>query len=259
MAEPHFFKYMKKRHGWHTATLKQIDWQPFKQAARTYTSSDTHLLKLVHDKLPTRSHKARIQSWVDAACPYCGERETFDHIMRCSQAAAKEFRITIIQSVRTYFRKWTAPVAFEETYVEALTLWLDDANPADAHHTIGARQAEIGWSPFIRGFLSIAWRELLETEPWTSPVACSHSESEDSWPPDNQDSSSQVDDWSFYLDEELIPALDPSKEREIDLFLSGLIKLVWSQMSTLWEVHLDNTHHHSTCRTLGCFCGHPAR
>ena len=44
MAESTFFQYMEKRHGWSPSIAQQIDWQSFKQAARTYTSSDTHLL-----------------------------------------------------------------------------------------------------------------------------------------------------------------------------------------------------------------------
>ena len=173
--------------------------------------------------------------------------------MRCSQTASKEFRIQISQLARQYCQKWMAPVTFEDAYVEALNLWLSNEDPTAAHHTIGSRQAEIGWPLFIRGFLSVAWRDLLEAEEWTNPTECSISLDEDSMHQSAEDDSTIGNaleaGWTFYLESESMSAHGHTKTQDLDLFLSGLIKLIWSQMSTLWEEHLDINHHNSNCRS----------
>ena len=55
VAEPEFFQYLQKRHGWSSTTTTLIDWELFRKAARNFPSTDIHLLKLVYDKLPTNN------------------------------------------------------------------------------------------------------------------------------------------------------------------------------------------------------------
>jgi hypothetical protein len=67
-AETEFYKYLQRRHEWHPGTAKTVLWSAFQMAARTYNSSEVHLLKLVHDQLPTRQHLSRFQPWTEATC-----------------------------------------------------------------------------------------------------------------------------------------------------------------------------------------------
>ena len=60
-----------------------IDWEAFHIAARTYSSTKVHLLKLVHDQLPFRTHTARFQPWTTSHCHYCDHPDTMDHL-QCS-------------------------------------------------------------------------------------------------------------------------------------------------------------------------------
>jgi hypothetical protein len=89
---PPLFEYLMRRHGWSQPTLSDIDWDVFERAASKMNSSQVQLLKLVHDKLPTRYELAKSNPFQSRACRYCAEAETFHHLITCNNPMSAKFR-----------------------------------------------------------------------------------------------------------------------------------------------------------------------
>jgi hypothetical protein len=145
------------------------------------------------------------------------------------------------------------------------------------HHWAGTRklrhsQRDIGWRFLIRGFLSIHWRQfLLKTrhqEKWATKLEDDSANSL-GFALEDEDTSDFDPEW--LLTEQEIDAA-PTNEEELDdaeftiefnsdihqsssdlprqptastdptIFLAGIIKILWTEMSTLWRSHLDYNH-----------------
>ena len=107
-------------------------------------------------------------------------------------------------SLLTYCKKKKTPHNFHVTIVIALEHWvrgqapLESTTASPAVHKLIHAQRRIGWTRFLRGFLSQQWQHYLEYE-------FNH----------NQDSPAPT-------------------HFEYDQFFSGLIKIMWEQQSKFW-------------------------
>jgi hypothetical protein len=201
--------YLRSRHHWSPKTLKSIQWKWFQLAANNYTHTDNHLTKLVHDQLPTQTYKAKQggQPWLPTKCRYCntGADETFEHLLRCDHQYSQRFRKTLPLTVLQYCTKRKTPHNFHVTLVIALEDLLRDKPPLESIEAGQAvlklihAQKAIGWSHLLRGFFSDQWHKYLEYEL-------------------NHNPAERAPDYFDYAS-----------------FFSGLIKLIWSQQSTLWN------------------------
>jgi len=117
-------------------------------------SFDSHLLKLVHDKLPTRYHIAKFQPWVRRTCAYCHQDETFDHLMQCSNTLSANFCQHLYQTIHEYGERRLVPQEFTLAYLDGLQQWLQGHHPTVAHPRLEQAQSAIGWRLLIRGYLS---------------------------------------------------------------------------------------------------------
>jgi hypothetical protein len=147
-------------------TIKAIDWPSFRQAARNYYSTDVHLLKLVHDKLPTNYVKARYQSWTSPTCHFCIHPETFDHLCvgQCNPRSIA-FREQLKIKIDDYFETTNTPATFRVSFQAALDIWLGQRNISDQEwigpQDLFQEQNTIGWKQMFRGFLSNKWKHHL--------------------------------------------------------------------------------------------------
>jgi hypothetical protein len=107
--EPEYFQYLQEKHTWDKSIISDINWVAFRAATRNSASSPTHLLKLIHGKLPTRKHKSRFQAHVPPTCHYCDSEETLQHLVRCDNPLSKKFRAQIISDIRAYGSKHQLP------------------------------------------------------------------------------------------------------------------------------------------------------
>jgi hypothetical protein len=230
-AEPPFFHYLRDKHSWSSRTLADVDWSVFRSAARNYSASDVHLLKLVHDKLPTNSHKAKFQPWVAGHCSYCSQRETFDHLMQCHHALPADFRQRVTTAVRAFGERRQIPEDFITAYLDGLQQWLQGHEPVLSHPGLDTAQSAIGWRLLPRGFLSSAWAQYLEL--LLQP----------SWQADDTSISSEEDTLEVYEDNQSSQGgRVASHHHDVRTVLSELVRVVWSEMSSFWERHLDHIH-----------------
>lgn len=262
-AEPIFFQYLSKRHGWDFDIPNMIDWDAFRVAARNYVSTDVHLLKLVHDLLPTRHHVSKFQPWTDPSCHYCTEHETIDHIQlsQCN-SISQQFQHDLTDAVRHYFQRNHAPDAFQQVFFSALLRWFnpvtasDPAVPDEHISHLFLSQSTIGWRFMTRGFLSIKWRELYQKSLLENQWGV-HDSSTSQDPDENDDNCEdsdndlgELDIESISTDHESTPNLmllgdntsASHKTSDPIIFMAGLIKTMWLELGTLWKHHLQKIH-----------------
>jgi hypothetical protein len=271
-AEPRYSEYLTRKHQWHPSTYRCIDWRAFRMAARTYHSSEVHLLKLVHDQLPTRSHLSKFQPWTVPNCHHCGARDTIDHLQRttCNPISSR-YPEDICNAVTGYFDKHQTPHAFRTTFLYCLRQWLQESEDAidtttDSWHgspILHRHQQAIGWRLMTRGMLSTHWltllRQTLHNDHWrtrhtdiSTYTGASWSKvetlSSTSW--SIVDSEEEADlnmfEPEYTVDFDLPEAMQssPGGQRTIDptIFIAGLIKIMWVELATLWRSHLDLIH-----------------
>jgi hypothetical protein len=129
-AEPAFFDYLTTKHQWDYQVVDTIDWDAFCMAGHTFSSTEVHLLKLVHDKLPLRKQVSRHQPWTSTQCHYCANHDTMDHLQTgiCNPVSVG-FRSDIYKKNRLYLQKRQCPPEFEKRFRSTLMGWLDPVQP----------------------------------------------------------------------------------------------------------------------------------
>lgn len=245
-AEPALHSYLLKRHNWEHDTINDIDWDIFRHANRNYSSTDIHLLKLVHDKLPTNLQKSRYFPWVSSKCHFCEEPETFEHLCTstCNQRSI-EFRNKLLQELNEFFLTTNTPAPFCDAYLDAIRLWLfqNTTRPWALQRgpkSLFRRQKAIGWSQMSRGFLSKAWRQYLRTtlkmreqEDWHSRQVAEMGD------PDMPKGQFWVDFSTQDKQTPPTPLTDPKR------LLAKLITITRNEMGSLWSNHLTFLHQDS--------------
>ena len=257
-ATPAYQDYLKKRQGWTKATYNDVDWESFQAAARTYHSAEVHLLKLVYDKLPTNSNKAKYQPWISPKCHFCDQPETFTHLCRskCNKRSIT-FQTNLTTKLQEYLQQANAPQDFQTQFLEAIHQWYSDTNPKNPTHGMSSntpstqRQAHIGWNHMLKGFLTKAWREQLIKEIRTNRLLhwCTQNDDTHTNDPHNRPIDAP-DEPDFHI---TFPRGAPANSYstiEATALISGIIKLIWAEMSTLWTAHLQYIHQYEASIAL---------
>ena len=209
-ALPPLLIYMRQKHSWEPHVVDTVNWEAFRTAARNYSSTEVHLLKLVHDRLPLRDQVSRFQPWIQNTCHYCDASDTMDHLQKSScNPASATFRRSICDTLMLYLDSRQCPSGFCTAFLAGLRYWLYDEPPTCILGTaVFDAQQKIGWRLLIRGFIAIEWTTLLQ-----HPSPQSPQESE-------------------------LEALT-TKGNSI---VSGAIKIFWAELGTLWIRHLETIH-----------------
>jgi hypothetical protein len=219
---PDLHGYFRRRYKWTKAVIADVQWHWFQSAVRTYSHSDNHLMKLVYDQLPTTAQKNKTggQPWLPCLCRHCdAEPETFDHLLQCDHDLGNTFRRDLVKSVTALFNKWKIPIAFSTTLLDSLHDWFHGTPPLELRMNTPAvnvlihAQRKIGWTRFLRGFLSTQWQRYLEYE-------------------QNHDKKPQP------------------KHFDYNNFFRQLIKTFWSHQSTFWKDYQTALHQKQTTEAL---------
>jgi hypothetical protein len=247
MASQHdLFQYLKQRHHWDHATLMTIDWKIFRKAATSHPATNSQLMKLVHDKLPTNHYKSKRDATVSSKCHYCSEQETFQHLCTssCNETSIK-FREKVRQQVTQYLQKICAPAPFLQTYVKSLEHSLQcqrsEINSNCCPTQLQTSQDSIGWPLFLRGFLAQEWRKHMlslvhgaRLEQWL----CGQDQTE----VERLGHNRHYDGISTSQHKGLNPQI------HVETVMVKLIHILWDNMLHLWQEHLQLIH---TTTSLG--------
>jgi len=266
-ALPEYRAYLIRKHQWLPETYDDVDWPAFQMATRNYFSTEVHLVKLIHDQLPTRHRVHRYQPWVPPHCHYCDSTETFYHLQTCSHhPVSSQFRTTLVDHVAAYFKSFDIPIRFQSVFLHSLDLCLHPATEVPSlFRAVEFAQQSIGLHLITRGFLSLQWRHLLKetiresqwtttTGPKDSPLDphAATSDSADDTEPETYDPTAAImestrtvvarsRDFDRLVQDS---AAEAREHRQLapTIFFAGLIKLLWSDLGQLWLDHLKEVH-----------------
>ena len=208
-SETDYHRYLLEKHRWSKTTLSEINWPAFRAAARNFDSTDTHLLKLIHGKLPTRKHKSRFDPHLSPQCHYCSDEETFEHLARCHNPISTQFRTNVVRGIRAYCSKYHLPATFTTVITTAVNDWTHNREPLRSHpvplnaHSCIRSQSQIGWWHFLLGFTSTSWQTFLASTL-------------------RRDTRHNPDDLSKII--------------------AGLLQAIWTSLSEFWKAHLTHIH-----------------
>jgi hypothetical protein len=87
-------EYIRRKNIWSVASLQTVHWEAHAQAIKRTSVPHTHLVKLLHNILPTHAQANKFDGGT-RTCPVCLiTGEDFHHIMRCTHAPRIEWRRT---------------------------------------------------------------------------------------------------------------------------------------------------------------------
>ena len=70
---------------------KEVDWEMLKTCTRITQESEETVCKLVNNQLPTCHRKEVRGAYAGGRCRYCGQEETFAHLLKCNNKHANKF------------------------------------------------------------------------------------------------------------------------------------------------------------------------
>ena len=155
--------YLAGWHKWSQGTESKIDWDAFQTAVRNCHIPHIQLVKLVHDKLPTRYEQAKSNPQGLKTCHYCTSDETFAHLLQCDNPISQRFREDLQHQLENYFIATQTPESFRKLVLQSQRLWYKPT-PPETHQLdtpierTYQEQQQIGWQLFLKGYISKEWR-----------------------------------------------------------------------------------------------------
>jgi hypothetical protein len=200
---PAYHHYLVHRYGWTMNQIHHIDWTVFQRASHNSAIDHVQLLKLVHLKLPTNSEMAKANPHHSDKCQYCTERQTFHHLLKCTNTMSAAFRDQIQEVIEVYLdlQEVPIPLAHGLLYVLRRILGLPQIHTLSKFDqsiaTCVQEQLQLG-DQFLQGFLISSWRTTLE----------------------------RIND-KYCID----------RRRNATDVIAGLVKKLWQEQLTLWDKH----------------------
>lgn len=238
-AQRTFRHYMQKRHAWTSGTYDDIDWESFYDATRNFAGNAIHLMKLVHDKLPTNLAKSRYSNHSSAQCHFCPHPDTFNHLCTstCNERSLS-FRHHLIQEMTEFLHENT-PKAFSVTFLNALHIWLDSNVRASPHPWEGPpglkhKQHTIGWTQMFRGYFTKEWRRYLQR------TIKEHQVQKWLYENERRRSKTEVEKQEVY-NPYAYGKLTSTYVSPVRI-LSKIIRKIWTLMGNLWRQHTSYLH-----------------
>jgi hypothetical protein len=97
---PPLRQYLQQRNNWTASTMTSINWEAHKKAIKTTSLPKVHVVKLVHNIIPTNKQVYR-QDKNRQSCPLCKtEPEIRDHIQKCNHISRQEWRTNLFELSR---------------------------------------------------------------------------------------------------------------------------------------------------------------
>ena len=160
-------RYIKKKNGWTEFTMQEvINWEAHAQAMIRSTKKRTHLVKMVHDILPTHGLANKFDNG-NRPCPTCQSiNEDRDHIFRCEHPTRSAWRQDFLNKLETFLSEKDTSPDLILLLMAALEQWMasgDTAtqiNPDDYDMELGQvirQQNVIGWEQIFHGRFGKAW------------------------------------------------------------------------------------------------------
>jgi hypothetical protein len=204
--------YLQNKNNWIPETSNMIQWEWFRQAIRKYkAATPNHLTKLIYNQLATPARKAKAggQHWHDPICPHCHlQPESFDHMLRCDDTNAIEYRMHLPTAIAKLCDKSNTPTKFKTILMVIIDQWLGQqivkVPPKESNQIkqLITAQELIGWTNFTWGFYAKEWHDFLLSD---------------------------------------TPPNTPTKGMP-STFFSNLIALMWTEQTAFWTAYQEWRH-----------------
>ena len=210
-------EYIQTKHSWSETTLKTIHWEAHARAIRRTLVSHTHLVKLLHQILPTHAQANKFDGGT-RLCPVCTTtKEDFRHIIRCGHESRSTWRQTFLQDLRDHLIASNSSPLLSELLLEGIRQWFTSESdihlrPEAFHPSLRSiiyQQNRIGWGQLFLGRFGISWSSHQQG------YSCHHQSRA------SADMKSQSLSWQ-----------------------TNLIRFVWERWYTLWKQRNQEVHGH---------------
>ena len=110
----------KQKFEWSPEVMSSISWGAL-SIALNRIRNDVIAFKICNDVLPTASHLKRIQHQYHSSCCLCGEEETSDHILRCSDQSRHRWRVHYITNLRSRMKLFNTKPGLTDAICTTIT------------------------------------------------------------------------------------------------------------------------------------------
>lgn len=165
--KPPLLKWMRERHNWSEQITEQINWGAHGKALKKSSKQRHHLIKLVHDILPTTAQQNKYDGG-RRTCPLCScPNEDVDHILRCNHPSRIAWRKTFLEAIKDFCVESKTHHDIQQLLLQVLEQWIvaedvtvnNDAYSEEIQH-ISEKQQTIGWNQLLRGRFGNGWCEF---------------------------------------------------------------------------------------------------
>ena len=134
---------------WLTQALADVAWIPYEQAMNHLTETERiFVVKFSHRWLATATRQKREGAESDQ-CILCNDQEDFYHLYKCKQR--QKWRTKFFNDLREEMNTLDTAPDIEDAIMTNLKAWMTDDDIEESP------QDKIGWTAFIRGYMSSHW------------------------------------------------------------------------------------------------------
>jgi hypothetical protein len=124
---PPLLEYIQQHHVWTTSTVQSIDWHAHELALSCRIHCRVHLMKLIHDILPTNDIASKWTPKHTEKCPSCPfTPEDRNHVLRCPHSTHREWRWTFLISLQKTCDQLNTRPHLQDILLHGLEAWLNN-------------------------------------------------------------------------------------------------------------------------------------
>jgi hypothetical protein len=193
-----------------------IHWSAHGSALKRQTTRQTHMVKLLHEMLPT-TRQANKFDHGKRQCPLCpSQTEDRDHILCCSHLTRQQWRNTFLRDLKDYCTQSNTDPALQSLLLQGIQGWFQTSQNYtvntdrynDTLHRLVHQQNRIGWRQIFHGRFTVEWVRIQD---------------------------------SYYRRSELQEAMK-GVQLTGERWLTNLILFVWDKWYTLWKQRNQELH-----------------
>ena len=155
------------RFSWDVSTFDDVDWTMI-QYLHSNAGSRLHAIKFTQGVLPVNAKVSHYSTYRDASCPFCKHpTEDQQHYLQCTHKSKLEWRQQLFKTMRELH---VPHPHVRDIILLELESWWKNIPPPDHHrisdtlYTAITSQRNLGWYPFILGYVSMAWQSHWDVE-----------------------------------------------------------------------------------------------
>ncbi|KAI2494762.1 hypothetical protein MHU86_19757 [Fragilaria crotonensis] len=158
-------EYIQTKNQWTPSIMNSVDWTAHANALKKHSTRKTHMVKLLHELLPTTGQANRFDDG-KRQCPLCPTtREDRDHILCCNHPTRREWREKFMRDLTDHCMINDTDPNLQIILCDGLQAWFNrpqgftlQPHEYDSRfHRLITQQNRIGWRQIFHGRFSVEW------------------------------------------------------------------------------------------------------